>query len=174
MPSVWQMRQGVPQECFGHDFISFPSPCACQNSRLLHRLQGMHSGLPLPGHSEPGETTMNAKSIATPLTIASAVPLCFTGVCLLLRLRGGLIDPIHEISSIFFLAGVMLHTWNHKKIVLNHLKQPLSRRLLAFFSLLGFVAVVSLFLGDHETFKAHATHGNRAPLKIDPQEPKPD
>lgn len=103
---------------------------------------------------------MNITKWATPLTIAATIPLCFTGLCLLLHIRGGLIDPIHEISSIFFLVGIAFHTWNHKMVVANHLRQPIGRLLLLFFSLLCFVALVSIFGGDGKDMRAPLEHSN--------------
>jgi len=98
---------------------------------------------------------MNLKKVATSLTIGSAVPLCFTGICLLLRIRWGLIDPIHEISSLFFLVGMILHTWVHRKIIINYLRQPMGRWLLIFFSLLCAIALMSVLTGKEHRIQDH-------------------
>lgn len=49
---------------------------------------------------------MKLRGIATPLTIGSFILVCVTGLCLLFGLRGGLIDPLHELSSIVLVIGV--------------------------------------------------------------------
>lgn len=93
---------------------------------------------------------MNLRTIATPLTIGSAILLCVTGCCLLLRLRGGLMDPLHEIASIFFLFGSALHLVVNKNATLAHLKRPIGALLASVFALLSVVALLSLSRGqDH-------------------------
>lgn len=101
---------------------------------------------------------MNLRAVSTPLTIGSSILLCVTGCCLLLRLRGGLVDPLHEIASIFFLLGVALHLVVHAKATLAHLKRPIGMAMAAAFTLPSLVAVLSLSGGQERRdprFQAH-------------------
>lgn len=87
---------------------------------------------------------MKLRDMATPLTLASSIPLCVTGLCLLLRFRGGLIDPLHEISSLLFLVGLGLHVAANGRATLKHLKRPLGLGLSAVLTLLTLLALGSM------------------------------
>lgn len=91
---------------------------------------------------------MKLSSIATPLTIGSSVALCMTGLCLLFGLRGGIVDPIHEISSIVFIGAIVMHILDHWKSTIHNIKQPLGASLFAIFMLLGFGAIATTFMGE--------------------------
>jgi hypothetical protein len=85
---------------------------------------------------------MKFRKIATPLTIGSFLVVLITGLCLLFRYRGGLVDPIHEISSVIFILGIILHIIVNRKAMLIHLKQPLGIGFAAFFLVLSLIAVL--------------------------------
>ncbi len=66
---------------------------------------------------------MTLRSIATPLTIGSFVVVTFSGLCLLFHVRG-LVNPIHQWSSILFVIGSILHGAINWRPTLNHLSKP--------------------------------------------------
>jgi uncharacterized membrane protein len=96
-----------------------------------------------------GGENMKLRGIATPLTITTFIVVCFTGLCLLFGYRGGFVSQVHELSSILFVAGSILHIAVNWKPTLNHLKKPLVA------GLAGCVMVVSVLAvmpsGDQET-----------------------
>ena len=73
------------------------------------------------------------RSLATPLTIGSFITLGVTGLCMLAGYRQGLIDPLHELSSIVFVAASVLHIIVNWKPVRTHLRRPLGAVLAACF-----------------------------------------
>ena len=87
---------------------------------------------------------LKLRSIATPLTIASFVGVAVTGVSLLLGVRGGLVTPVHEISSIFFVIGSVLHIVVNSKATLSHLRPLRGKLLLLPFALLAFIALLPI------------------------------
>jgi uncharacterized membrane protein (UPF0136 family) len=87
---------------------------------------------------------MKLRTIATPLTIGSFILVCATGLCLLFGFRGGLVDPLHELSSIVLVIGVALHVVVNWKATLAHLRRPWGLGLAGVFATLSIVAVLSL------------------------------
>lgn len=87
---------------------------------------------------------LKLRSIATPLTIASFVGVAVTGLSLLLGVRGGLVTPVHEISSIFFVIGSVLHIAVNGKATLSHLRPLRGKLLLLPFALLALVALLPI------------------------------
>lgn len=85
---------------------------------------------------------MKLRSIASPLTIASFIVVATTGLCLFFGYRGGLVDPIHEIASLLFVLGCVLHIVVNWKPVVLHIKRPLGAILTGVFLLITVIAVV--------------------------------
>lgn len=86
---------------------------------------------------------MTLKTIATPLTIASFIGVGVTGICLLLGLHGGLVAPLHELSSIVFVVGSILHLILHRHAIRNHLRSVLGKGLALLFVAVAIVALTS-------------------------------
>lgn len=114
---------------------------------------------------------MNLRTVATPLSIGSSLLLCVTGCGLLLGWRGGLMDPLHEIVSLFFLLGLALHLVVHRKATFAHLKRPVGAGLAAVFALLSVVAVLSLS-GGHSRVDPHFSARRSMEILLDA--PLPD
>lgn len=108
---------------------------------------------------------MKLRALATPLTLAASIPLCVTGLCLLLGWRGGLVDPVHEVSSLLFLAGLALHVAVNGRATLAHLKRPLGRWLCAGLALLTLLTLGSM--GHGEGSNPHAQARRAMELMLD-------
>ncbi|HNY30179.1 MAG TPA: hypothetical protein PKO15_04750 [Fibrobacteria bacterium] len=91
---------------------------------------------------------MNLRDFATPLTIVSTIPLCATGAALLLGVRGGVVDPVHEVSSVLFLAGTAFHLFLHRKALLAHLRRPSSKWAAVVSTVLSLLVVASAMDGS--------------------------
>lgn len=87
---------------------------------------------------------MSLRIYATPLTIGSFLAVSVTGICMLLGYRNGLVDPLHEVSSILFLVGSVLHIILNKRPTLAHLKRPLGAMLLAGFAIVSALALIPM------------------------------
>lgn len=93
---------------------------------------------------------MSLRTLATPLTIGSFIVVCFTGLCLFFGVRGGLVNPIHEISSLVFVLGSVLHIAINWKPTLAHLKRPLGAGLAVLFAVASGLALLPV-QGDQES-----------------------
>lgn len=69
-----------------------------------------------------------------------------TGLCLLLGVHGGLINPVHEFSSICFLIGAGLHVFVNRDSILRHLHSKTGFTLAILFGLITVLAMVSTVL----------------------------
>lgn len=87
------------------------------------------------------ENTMTLRTIATPLTIGSFIVVCLTGIFMLCGIRG-LSGPVHEVTSILFVVGSILHIAINWKPTLNHLKKPLGATLAIAFTLISLAALL--------------------------------
>ncbi len=87
---------------------------------------------------------MKIRSIATPLTIAAFLGLASTGICMLLEIRGGLVNPIHELSSIAFLIGSALHIIVHREAIKRHLKTKIGISLTIIFAVIASASLASV------------------------------
>lgn len=66
-----------------------------------------------------------------------------TGLCLLLGVHGGLINPVHELSSICFLVGACLHVFVNRASIVSHLQTKTGFTLAMLFGLITVLAMVS-------------------------------
>jgi len=82
------------------------------------------------------------RTFATPLTIASFITLGTTGILMLLGSHGAAINSAHEISSIVFGAGSVLHIAVNFKPTLAHLRRPLGAALALIFVAITVYALV--------------------------------
>lgn len=65
------------------------------------------------------------RRLATPFVIISFLAVGFTGCCLLLGIRTGFVNQLHEWSSLAFVAGSVLHIVVHRGPTLAQLRKPL-------------------------------------------------
>lgn len=86
---------------------------------------------------------MTLRTIATPLTIGSFIVVCLTGLFMLFGIRG-LTGPVHEVTSILFVVGSILHIVINWKPTLNHLKKPLGATLAIAFTLISVASVIPM------------------------------
>lgn len=87
---------------------------------------------------------MPLRTYATPLTIGSFIAVSFTGMCMLLGYRSGLVDSVHEISSILFVGGSILHIVINNRQALAHLKRPLGATLIVCFVIVSALAIIPM------------------------------
>nr|WP_320132590.1 DUF4405 domain-containing protein [uncultured Holophaga sp.] len=84
---------------------------------------------------------MTLRSIATPLTIGTFIVVGVTGICMLLGVHG-LVNPVHEISSVLFVLGSVLHILVNWKPTAAHLKKPMGASLALICALVTVAALV--------------------------------
>lgn len=72
----------------------------------------------------------------TPLTIVSFVLTAVTGLMLLFKMQLGLIKPVHEWLSVFFVISAILHVALNWRPMVCCFSQPRGRAILAIFVLL--------------------------------------
>jgi len=84
---------------------------------------------------------MTLRTLATPLTIGTFIVVCFTGLCMLFGVHG-LVNPVHEISSILFVIGSVLHIVINWRPTLNHLKKPLGATLAIVCTVISLAALI--------------------------------
>ncbi|HPQ71474.1 MAG TPA: DUF4405 domain-containing protein [bacterium] len=65
------------------------------------------------------------RSIASPLTIASFLGVAVTGLCLFFGVHSGFLKQAHEILSLIFVLGSVLHIAVNWKATVTHLRRPL-------------------------------------------------
>lgn len=84
---------------------------------------------------------MSLRTFATPLTIGTFIVVSVTGLCMLFGIRG-LTGPVHEVCSILFVIGSILHIAVNWKPTLAHLKKPLGASLAVLFVIVSVVALL--------------------------------
>jgi len=84
---------------------------------------------------------MTLRTIATPLTIGTFIVVCFTGLCMLFGVHG-LVNPIHEVTSVLFVVGSVLHIAINWRPTLAYLKKPLGASLAIVFTVISLVALL--------------------------------
>ncbi|HOX51616.1 MAG TPA: DUF4405 domain-containing protein, partial [Fibrobacteria bacterium] len=85
---------------------------------------------------------MNARTIATPLTIAAFLAVGITGLCMLLDLKGGYVKGLHELAGILMVLASVLHVWVNRVLLVKHLKSWVGAVLAVAALVLVIVAVV--------------------------------
>lgn len=101
---------------------------------------------------------MKIRTIATPLTTASFLTVAVTGLFMLFHLSAGLIRPLHEIASLLFVIGSILHIILHWGALVQLLKKPGNLFLIILFSAITlfaiFVPTGNHYPPFHESFSA--------------------
>ncbi|NTV73884.1 MAG: DUF4405 domain-containing protein [Holophaga sp.] len=92
---------------------------------------------------------MNIRTFATPLTIASFITICITGLAMLFGYHQGLISKVHEIVSVVFVLSSMLHVQLNWKSTLAHLRRPLGAALAVLCLALAAVSAVPFGQGGN-------------------------
>jgi uncharacterized membrane protein len=87
---------------------------------------------------------MTIRSFATPITIASFLTVAVTGLLMLFGVHGGMMGLAHEISSVIFVLGSILHIVVNLRPTLAHLKRPVGATLAVLFLLFTAVAMAPL------------------------------
>lgn len=82
------------------------------------------------------------RSVASPLTIAAFIVSAVTGLCMFFGYRGNLINPMHEIFTLIFVCGSVLHIIVNWKAVVAHIRRPLGAVLTGLFVIITAVAVI--------------------------------
>ena len=67
-----------------------------------------------------------SKSFVTPITAALFVIVAFTGILLLFHVGGGAAKEIHELLSVAFVIGAILHLALNWEIFASYLKKPIT------------------------------------------------
>lgn len=112
---------------------------------------------------------MSLRTFATPITIASFVTVAITGLLMLFGVHGGRMGQVHEISSVIFVLGSLLHVVVNLKSTLAHLRRPLGASLAILFLLFTAVAMAPRAKGKGDPRRAFL-QASQILLNLSPQE----